>query len=147
MVLFAVVVFAAFIWDRWPVATVSLAVLATIPLGFVLVPYTGPDGPVDPTRFFAGLGHPALVAICALMVLGHALVVTGALEPAARRLSTWVTQRPRLALLAVLLGAAGVSGLINDTPVVVLLIPLILAAAARARVAAGGWRLAPCCYQ
>jgi di/tricarboxylate transporter len=137
MVLFAVVVFAAFIWDRWPVATVSLAVLATIPLGFVLVPYTGPDGPVDPTRFFAGLGHPALVAICALMVLGHALVVTGALEPAARRLSTWVTQRPRLALLAVLLGAAGVSGLINDTPVVVLLIPLILAAAARARVAAG----------
>lgn len=141
MGLFAVVVFAVFIWDRWPVATVSLAVLAAIPLGFVLVPYAGADGPVEPSRFFAGLGHPALVAICALMVLGHALVVTGALEPAARRLSSWVTQSPRLALLAVLLGAASVSGLINDTPVVVLLIPLILAAAARARVAAGAMLL------
>jgi len=40
-----------------------------------------------------------------------------------------------------LLGAASVSGLINDTPVVVLLIPLILAAAARARVAAGAMLL------
>jgi di/tricarboxylate transporter len=141
MALFAALVFAVLIWDRWPVATVSLAVLSVIPLGFVLAPLAGPDGPVDPARFFAGFGHPALIAICALMVLGHALVVTGALEPAARRLSTWVTQRPRLALLAVLVGAAGVSGLINDTPVVVLLIPLILAAAARARVAAGAMLL------
>lgn len=141
MIVFAVGVFAVFIWDRWPIATVSLAVLALIPVGFVLAPYAGADGPVDPTRFFAGLGHPALVAICALMVLGQALVVTGALEPMARRLSAWVTQRPRTALLAVLLGAAGVSGLINDTPVVVLLIPLILAAATRASVPPGAMLL------
>ncbi len=141
MIVFAVAVFAVFIWDRWPIATVSLFVLAAIPLGFVLAPLADAQGPVDPTRFFLGLGHPALVAICALMVLGQALVVTGALEPVARRLSTWVTRRPRLALLAVLLGAASVSGLINDTPVVVLLIPLILAAAARARVAAGAMLL------
>ena len=141
MLLFAIVVFAVFIWDRWPIATVSLAVLAAIPLGFVLSPYTSADGPVDPARFFAGLGHPALVAICALMVLGQALVITGALEPVARRLSALVSQRPKIALLAVLLGAASVSGLINDTPVVVLLIPLILAAAARARVAAGAMLL------
>lgn len=137
MLLFTVVVFAVFIWDRWPVATVSLFILAVLPLGFVLVPIDGADGPVDPMRFFAGLGHPALVAICALMVLGNALVVTGALEPAARRLASWVTERPTTALLAVLVGAASVSGLINDTPVVVLLIPLILAAASRARVSAG----------
>ncbi len=141
MIVFAIGVFAVFISDRWPIATVSLAVLAAIPLGFVLAPYQGVDGPVDPSRFFSGLGHPALVAICALMALGNALVVTGALEPAARRLSGWVSHSPRMALLAVMLGAASVSGLINDTPVVVLLIPLILAAAARARVAAGAMLL------
>ncbi len=141
MGIFAIAVFAVFIWDRWPIATVSLAILAAIPLGFVLAPYAAADGQVDPMRFLAGLGHPALVAICALMVLGQSLVLTGALEPAARRLSSLVNQRPKLALLAVLLGAAGVSGLVNDTPVVVLLIPLILAAAARARVAAGAMLL------
>ncbi len=141
MGVFAIAVFAVFIWDRWPIATVSLVILAAIPMGFVLAPYTATDGPVDPMRFFAGLGHPALVAICALMVLGQSLVLTGALEPAARRLSALVSKRPQLALLAVLLGAAAVSGLINDTPVVVLLIPLILAAATRARVAAGAMLL------
>jgi di/tricarboxylate transporter len=88
-------------------------------------------------RFFAGFGHPALMAICGLMVLGHGLVVTGALQPAARVLSGWVGKQPKLALLAVMVGAASVSGVINDTPVVVLLIPLILAAAKRAKAAAG----------
>lgn len=141
MLLFALVVFALFMWDRWPIATVSIAVLVTIPMGFVLVPYADASGPIDPMRFFAGLGHPALVAICALMVLGNALEITGAMEPAARLLSALVTKHPRMALLAVLLCATGVSGLVNDTPVLVLLIPLILAAAARSKVAAGAMLL------
>ncbi len=137
MLLFAAAVFAVFIWDRLPIATVSVGVLAVLPLVFTLFPLQTAAGSVDPGRFFAGFGHPALVAICSLMVIGQALVVTGALEPAARRLAALVSTAPRLALLAVLAGAAGVSGLINDTPVVVLLIPLIIAAAARAAVPAG----------
>ncbi len=135
MLAFAVLVFALFIWDRVPIATVCLGILAALPLGFVLFPLTLAGGPVDPLRFFAGFAHPALVAICALMAVGQGLVVTGALEPAARRLAAWLAARPQLALLAVLAGAAAVSGLVNDTPVVVLLIPLIIAAAARAKVA------------
>jgi len=62
--------------------------------------------------------------------------VTGALQPAARRLANLVAKHPRSALLAVLVLAASVSGVINDTPVVVLLIPLLLAAASQAKVPA-----------
>ena len=134
---FAALVFAVFIWDRLPISTVCLAILVALPLGFVLAPLQTPHGALDPMRFFAGFGHPALIAICGLMVVGHALVVTGALEPAARRLSALFGARPWLALLAVLAGASAASGFVNDTPVVVLLIPLILAAAARAKVSAG----------
>ena len=133
MLVFAGLVFAVFISDRLPIATVSLGVLVLLPVGFVLFPLDAPSGPVDPLQFFAGFGHPALVAICALMVVGQGLVVTGALEPAARLLATWVAAKPALALLALLVGAASISGLVNDTPVVVLLIPLIIAAAARAK--------------
>jgi di/tricarboxylate transporter len=143
--LFAATVFALFIWDRIPLTTVCLGILVALPLGLVMAPLASGAGPVDPLRFFAGFGHPALVAICALMVLGHALVLTGALEPAGRKLATWVASRPLLALLAVLLGAASVSGLVNDTPVVVLLIPLILAAAGRAKIN-GGRLLLPMNY-
>jgi len=137
MLVFAVTMFALLIWDRLPIATVCLGVLALLPLGFALWPISTAQGAVDPTRFFAGFGHPALVAICSLMVLGHALVVTGALEPVARRLAAWVAAAPRLAPLAVMVGAASVSGVINDTPVVVLLIPLVIAAAKRAKVEPG----------
>lgn len=137
MLLLAVVFFGLLIWDRLPIATVCLGVLGALPLAFALFPLSVRQAEIDPLRFFAGFGHPALVAICSLMVLGHALVLTGALEPAARRLSALVASAPRTALLAVLLGAALASGVLNDTPVVVLLIPLIIAAAARAKAQAG----------
>lgn len=135
--LLTVIVFAIFVWDRIPITMVCLSILAVLPLGFVLFPMQLRQELVDPLRFFSGFGHPALVAICSLMVAGHALVVTGALEPVARRLAKLVEARPQLALLALLILPAAASGLVNDTPVVVLLIPVIIAAAARARVSAG----------
>ncbi|MEO7252834.1 MAG: SLC13 family permease, partial [Casimicrobium sp.] len=136
MLIFAGVVFALFIWDRVPIATVCLGILTLLPLGFVLFPFQDVLGTIEPLRFFAGFGHPALVAICALMVVGRALEVTGALAPAARKLSSWFSAAPTVALLVLLVGAAAVSGSVNDTPVVVLLIPLIMAAAGRAKLPA-----------
>ncbi len=137
MLVLAVIFFAFLVWDRLPIATICLALLAALPLVLALFPLETAAGKVDPLRFFAGFGSAALVAICSLMIMGHALVLTGALEPAARGLAGWVARAPRLALLAVLLGAAAASGVLNDTPVVVLLIPLIIGAAARARAQAG----------
>lgn len=138
MLVFAAAVFATFIVDRLPISTVCLAILAVMPIGFALFPLqvAGESAAVDPLRFYAGFGHPALVAICGLMVLGQGIVVTGALEPVARRLAAWAGERPGLALLAILLGAGLTSSVINDTPVVVLLIPLLLAAARRAKTSA-----------
>ncbi len=141
MLIFAAAVFALLIWDRLPIATVCLGLLAVLPLAFAVWPLTTAQGAVDPMRFFAGFGHPALVAICSLMIIGNALVVTGALEPLARLLASWVTAAPRLAPLAVVLAAGGASTVVNDTPVVVLFIPLVIAAARRARVSAGGMLL------
>jgi di/tricarboxylate transporter len=133
---FAALVFALFIADRLPIATVSIGILVLLPIGYALFPLETPQGRFDALSLFAGFGHPALVAICALMIVGQGLVVTGALEPAARQLATWVAAKPALALLALLVGAASISGLVNDTPVVVLLIPLIIAAAGRAKMSA-----------
>jgi len=136
VLVFTVIVFALFIWDRWEMTTICLVILIALPLGFEWAPLRTAQGTVDPLRFFAGFGHPALIAICSLMIVGQGLVVTGALEPAARRLSGLFGARPQFALLALLVGACAVSGFINDTPLVVLLIPLILASAARAKVSA-----------
>ena len=136
MLVFAAVVFSLFIYNRWSISTISLGMLATMPLGFTLFPLVVDGETVSGARFLAGFASPALVAICSLMIVGHALVVTGALQPAARRLANMVAKHPRSALLAVLVLAASVSGVVNDTPVVVLLIPLLLAAASQAKVPA-----------
>ena len=139
--IFTALVFAVFVRDRWPIATVSLGILALLPLGFAIFPFQVAGRALDPLHFFAGFGNPALVAICSLMIVGHGLVVTGALEPVARRLARVVAHHPRSALLAVLVLAMASSGFINDTPVVVLLIPLLLSAARQAKASAAGMLL------
>ena len=128
MLVFALAVFATFASDHFQIGSVCLGVLILLPALFFIFPHPA----IEPYRFFDGFGHPALVAICALMILGHALVLTGALEPAARRLAVLVEKAPRLALLLVLVVAGAASGVMNDTPVVVLLMPLLIAALKRA---------------
>lgn len=136
MLVFSGLVFGLFILNRWSISTVSLGILAALTLGFTLLPFVAPGQAeaVRASRFLTGFASPPLVAICALMIVGHALVVTGALQPAARKLANMVAKHPRAALLLVLGLGASVSGVINDTPVVVLLIPLLLAAAHQAKV-------------
>ena len=133
MLAFSAIIFAVFVWDRFDLSSVSLAILILLPAMFFVFPLEG----VEPRRFYAGFGHPALVTICALMILGHALVLTGALGPAARQLAWLMGRAPMLAIGVVLVGAAAASGVMNNTPVAVLLIPLLMAAMRRAGKSAG----------
>lgn len=65
------------------------------------------------------------------MVLGRGLVLTGALEPLTRGLAVlWQVSRT-LAMFAVILSCLLLSGIINDTPVVVLMTPVLVGLAAR----------------
>lgn len=132
----ACVVFALYLSNRFSIATVSLGVLAVLPLLFGLFPLVSGGQAIDPLRFLDGFSSPALIAICALMAIGHGVVTTGALDPVGRQLAAAMQRAPALAPVAVLLLAALASGVVNDTPVVVLLIPVLMFAAARARIPA-----------
>lgn len=125
--------FAVFASERVALETASLGVLVLLTAGFQLFPYAGAGGPVSAVDFFRGFGHEALVAICALMVLGRGLVVTGALEPASRLLARLLQASPTGAMLPVLVLCAAASGVLNDTPIVVLMMPVLVGAALRAK--------------
>lgn len=125
--------FAVFAREKLPLETASLGVLVLLTAGFQLFPYEGADGPVHAVDFFRGFGHEALVAICALMVLGRGLVVTGALEPASRLVSRMLQASPSFAMLPVLVLCAAASGVLNDTPIVVLMMPVLVGAALKAK--------------
>ncbi len=127
------VAFALFARERIPIETTSLGVLVLLAAGFHLFPYTRGGVTVTPADFFLGFGHEALVAICALMVLGRGLVVTGALDPASRLLGRLLEARPGAAMLLVLVLCAAASGVMNDTPIVVLMLPILVGAALRSK--------------
>ncbi len=123
--------FVSFARDRMPVEIVSLLTIAVVALVLYVVPMPG-DEPTDGLVLaFAGFGHHALITICALMVMGRGLVVTGALDPAARLLERVWKINGRLGMLVSLLIAFGLSMMVNDTPVMVLLLPILVQLAAR----------------
>jgi len=114
--------------DRIPLETTGLGVLVILVLMFLIFPYNN----IQPTDFFSNFGHEALVTICALLILGRGLEATGALQPLASMMSSHWLERPTLALLATLLVGAVCSAFLNNTPIVVMLLPVLVAVCIRA---------------
>ncbi len=122
-----VVALYLFTRDKWPLELTSLGLLAVLTAGFALFPYQD----FDPLHLFYGFAHEALIAVCALMVLGQGLVRTGALEPIGRMLAHLWARAPRFSLLVVLVVGAVLSAFVNNTPIVVLLLPILVSVCLR----------------
>ena len=99
---------------------------SALALGLQLFPYSGGHGRLEVRDLFHGFGHEALIAVCSLMILGKGLETTGALQPAARLLARLWRLSPVLSLLTTLLLAALLSAFVNNTPIVVMLLPLLV---------------------
>ena len=104
----------------------SMIILSILALAFSVFPYSAGDQEFEAVEFFSGFGHEALVAVCALMVIGQGLVQTGALEPLGRILTRAWRVAPFISALMTLLVSAILSAFINNTPIVVLLLPILL---------------------
>jgi di/tricarboxylate transporter len=117
---------------RWMrMELVSLLLLASLLSIFYLFPYVTTGHRITEAEVLQSFGHPALVAICSLMVLGRGLTMTGALEPIVRLIGRVWELNTAAGLLLTLALAAFASGFINDTPVLVLMLPLLLSLAER----------------
>jgi di/tricarboxylate transporter len=131
--LLTVLALVLFTRQRIPLETTSMAVLAALAVGFELFPYRANGQTLRAVEFFHGFGHEALVAVCALMIVGQGLVRTGALEPLGRVLALlWQAGRAP-AMLFTLTVAATLSAFVNNTPIVVLLLPLLINVSLRTR--------------
>jgi di/tricarboxylate transporter len=135
LTLLALVLFAR---ERIALESTSLFILVVLIVAFELFPYDTGAGILEASQFFHGFGHEALVAVCALMVAGQALVRTGALEPVARKLGYFWKKAPSIALLLTLMVGAGLSAFMNNTPIVVLMLPMLIGAAIRSKSSTSG---------
>jgi di/tricarboxylate transporter len=134
--LVTIVAFGLFVSSRLRIELVCLLVIAVLAIGFYAFPIEKGGTFTGMEVAFGGFGHPALVAICCLMILGRGLVVTGALEPAARILGRLWRFSHVLGMLCTLAVCMLISGFVNDTPVLVLMMPILLNLAQRAGIAA-----------
>jgi len=127
MVMFALVMYAS---ERIRYETTSLLVLTGLALGFHAFPFYRDGQGLQPYEFFLGFGNRGLVAVCALMILGYGIERTGALEGVGRGLAhLWKRSRLMTILLTLVLTLA-LSSFINDTPVVIMMMPIMIALAA-----------------
>ena len=130
-----VIALALFMREKIPLETSSMIVIVTLALGFEVFPYTLPNGlDLQAINFFHGFGHEALVAVCALMIVGQGLVRTGALEPLGGVLARMWNTSPMLSLLFTLTTAAVLSAFVNNTPIVVLLLPVLISVSIRTKM-------------
>ena len=88
-------------------------------------------GLVDAQDVLAAIANPAPATIGAMFVLSAALVRTGALEAATQALGALADRRPVLAVGVFFGAAAAASAFMNNTPVVIVLIPVVIGLARR----------------
>ncbi len=124
--------------DDIPLEFTSIGILAALAVGFSLFPIVVDGRRTSAMIFFEGFGHEALIAVCALMVIGQGLVQTAALEPLGRVLTTSWSRLPFLSLVATLLTAGALSAFVNNTPIVVLLLPILVGVCLRTGASPAG---------
>jgi di/tricarboxylate transporter len=116
--------------ERIPLEYSCAAVLTILVISLELFPVPGP-APVRGARFLEGFGNEALITICLLLVLAKGVEISGALRPIGVFLvRVWLANR-FLALLATLTLVAGISAFANNTPIVVMMLPILVGVAHR----------------
>jgi len=134
--LITIVVFVLFAQGRLRIELICLGLIAVLALGFYFFPFVRAGRYTGMEVAFGGFGHEALVAITCLMILGRGLVTTGALEPAARVMARLWRFSHTLGMLCTLTLCMVLSAFVNDTPILILTLPVLLNLVGRAGVSA-----------
>ncbi len=108
--------FAGFIMERFPAAVV--AVLGACTFLFL--------GIIDSDGLFSVFSNTAPITIAAMFILSGALLRTGTIDAIAGFIIERAKKHPKLAVVEMFLGAFVASAFMNNTPVVLVLIPIII---------------------
>jgi len=129
--LLTVAAIVAYASERIPVELTSLGILGVLLLLFHISATLTGEPTLDPADILRGFASPALIAVSALLVVGQAMVSTGALEGIARLL-IWLSRGSFQRALMLTLGyVTASSAFLNNTPIVVIFIPILRSIAER----------------
>jgi di/tricarboxylate transporter len=124
----AIVAYAS---ERISVELTSLGILGGLLLLFHVGGVMTGEPTLEPVDLLRGFASPALIAVSSLLVVGQAMVSTGALEGIARLLIRLSRGSFPRALLLTLGYVTTSSAFLNNTPIVVIFIPILRSIAER----------------
>lgn len=93
-------------------------------------------GLVPGQEAFAGFGHPAVVTVACVLILGHGLQISGAVDVLTKHVLP-ESAGPTLGILALISLAAVLSGFMNNVGALALLMPIAIQMAAKYNMPAG----------
>ncbi len=121
----------AFVVEWWAADATALVVVLVLVAG----------GVVSEREAFEAFGNEALVTVAAMFVLSAALTRTGAVERVGRLIVRWGGRSEPRILLALMVACAGCSAFINNTPIAVVFLPIVLGIARRTSIPASKFLL------
>lgn len=81
---------------------------------------------LTPKEAVAGFANPAVITVGATFVVSKGMIRTGGVEFLGRKIIRFARGNPKPALLIILISVALASAFINNTPVVILFIPVVM---------------------
>ncbi len=121
----------AYALERWTIELVSIAsVVAWLVLFWAGPKLFGIASPLGPDDILVGFSNQALITVLAMLVVGQGLFQTDALERPAALLARAGGGTGMGAVVLILFVAMVTSAVVNDTPVVVMFLPVVSAIAA-----------------
>lgn len=115
--------------DHFPIEIVSATVVAGLLVFFHAFPLA--ESSPTPKDLLEGFANPALITILALLIVGQGIFQTGAMEGPTQFLLRSYDTRPRATMGMIFAFVFVISAVINNTPVVVMFVPIIAAIAKR----------------
>jgi di/tricarboxylate transporter len=115
-----VLMLLGFVRERYPASVIAVAGACS----FLAL------GALSTRELLLAIGNPAPVTIAAMFVLSGALARTGVIDAVARRLEQLASRSAVLAAVALFVLVIAASAFVNNTPVVLVLIPVVLRIAA-----------------
>jgi di/tricarboxylate transporter len=112
-----IVTLVLLITDKAPVDLVAVGIMVSLAV----------TGILQPNEAVAGFASPAVITVGAMFLMSRGMIRTGAVGFIGQQVIAMARGNHRLALLMSLLIVAAASAFINNTPVVVLFIPIMLA--------------------
>ena len=132
-----VLAIVSFTMEKLPIEGTCVALLTSLLVFGQFFPYEGEEGRnlLDAKALLSGFANPSLIAVLCLLIMGQGITQTDALRPLSRYVLTPNARFAWLSIIAILLFVGVVSAFMNNTPLVIIAIPLIQLLAQRMGIA------------